>query len=133
MGWEKRRFKRIQVELAVELAHVDIDLNVLQPAIVHKAQIADLSATGMLMYSPKQFRAGSRFQLTMDLQGTTVQFYVIVKHSFNMNSGPSAAYGHGLQIVGGTQASVVTLIGYINTLWRAKVASNGSEGLDCAA
>lgn len=113
MGWEKRRFNRIAVSLPVELAQANIDLNLLQPIILRRAVIEDLSAAGMLVFSARQFRPGCRFRAAFELPSGRVQFFVIVKHSFCRPERNSMAYGHGMQIVGGTEDSVVQLVSFL--------------------
>lgn len=116
MGWEKRRFNRVSVELAADLSPVDIDLNILEPIVTYRAKVADISATGMLAFGPRHFKTGMRFRATLRLPDRSVQFFVVVRHSFCKEGEVLTTFGHGMQIVAGTQEGIVALVEYINAI-----------------
>ena len=111
------------------MSPVDIDLDALEPVVTYSARIRDLSATGMLALGPRHFKTGMRFCVTLHLPDRAVPFYAVVRHSFVKEGEASATFGHGMQIIGGTQEAVVALVSYINAKRRASDAAAPSPAV----
>jgi len=116
LGWEKRRFNRVAVDLAADLSPVDIEMRVLEPVVVYRARVVDLCPSGMLAFGPRHFKAGMRFRVDLRLPDRTIELFVVVRHSFAKDGDFIPVFGHGMQIVAGTEEAIVALVKYLTGL-----------------
>jgi len=113
VGWEKRRFNRVPVNLEAQLTPVDIELNPLLPQISIETKVIDLSPTGMFAMTKQCFRTGTRFRVSINLDDDPIQFFVIVRHAVQKDIGGPFGWGHGTQTIGATHETVMIMVRYL--------------------
>jgi len=121
MDSNRRRFKRIAVDLPAMVCIADPNLAVVAQSHAYQAQVLDVCMGALLLVGTHRFAIGTYLSLDMSIGGKTVRFYACVRHLFIRPVGSVNPYGHGLQLVGSSRPDFISLMAYLNDLRHDKI------------
>lgn len=103
---ERRQTRRISTELEAVLRPIDFNPARTLSGPPVRARVSNLGPTGIMVDLPSEEHPGSRFRITMSLDGEEIEFFAIVRHVTIVMSGAQPIYAHGLQITAAAEEVV---------------------------
>jgi len=110
---ERRRARRVEMNVEADLRPIDFcSMRSLSGPPI-RARVSNVGPTGMMIDLPTEEPLGSRFRVSLDLDGKTIEFFAIVRHVTIVVTGTQPVYAHGLQITAAVEDVVDVIEEYL--------------------
>lgn len=106
----ERRFRRIPQNLSADLIPIGVNTN---NDIPIKGVVTDMGAAGVHILLGSAYHKGTRFEITVELDGSPITFCGMVRHVRWFSSTPGMTYGHGMQITEIEEDSLYAVVHYV--------------------
>jgi hypothetical protein len=106
---DRRRARRLAIDIDADLRPIEFNAirSLSGPPI--RAKVSNVGPTGIMVDRPAEEPPGSRFRVSLDLEGDKLDFFAIVRHVTIVVTESQPIYAHGLQITAAADDDVAAI------------------------
>ena len=112
---DRRRDRRVEIDIEAELRPVEFHPKRSLSGPPIRAKVSNIGPAGVMIDLLTEEPLGSRFRVSLDLDGSAVEFFAIVRHVTIVVTGTQPVYAHGLQITAAAEEVIEAIENYYDS------------------